>query len=99
MFAKEYAKALYELALESNSVSEINDNFKILLDGINENEDYMKVLTYPKISNSKKKKSILSMFPHNKLYRLQQVRFHSWNTMMENVRSWVLTCNVKPFHF
>ncbi len=61
MFAKEYAKALYELALESNSVSEINDNFKILLDGINENEDYMKVLTYPKISNSKKKKSIFDV--------------------------------------
>lgn len=58
MFAKEYAKALYELALSSNAIDEINENFKTLLDGILENEDYIKVLTYPRISNIKKKKSI-----------------------------------------
>lgn len=58
MFAKEYAKALYELAISSKALEEVKNNYDALINGIKENEEYMKVLTYPKISKANKKKSI-----------------------------------------
>lgn len=58
MVSKEYSKALYELADTNNFIDEINENLKSFILLLNENPDFIKVLTYPKISNQDKKKTI-----------------------------------------
>lgn len=58
MVSKEYSKALYELANKNNIVDEINENLKSFILLLNENPDFIKVLTYPKISNQDKKKTL-----------------------------------------
>lgn len=58
MVSKEYSKALYELADTNNIIDEINENLKSFILLLNENPDFIKVLTYPKISNQDKKKTI-----------------------------------------
>ena len=49
MLAKEYATAIFELASSNNVLNEIESEFNTLILAINENEDFMKVLTYPRI--------------------------------------------------
>lgn len=61
MLAKEYATAIFELASSNNVLNEIESEFNTLILAINENEDFMKVLTYPRIS-SKQKKNVLQMY-------------------------------------
>lgn len=58
MVANEYAKALFELARENKKVDVFLDNFDQLIKAIELNKDYMKVLTYPHISDSDKKESL-----------------------------------------
>ncbi len=58
MVENEYSKAIYELADENNIVEEISDNFEKFTLLLDENPDFIKVLTYPKISNSQKKQTI-----------------------------------------
>ena len=58
MLAKEYATALFELASSNNMLDEIINQFDTLMIAINENEDFMKVLTYPRISSKQKKECI-----------------------------------------
>lgn len=58
MVSKEYSKALYELADKNNQTDEINENLKSFVSLLNENPDFIKVLTYPKISNQDKKKTL-----------------------------------------
>lgn len=58
MLAKEYATALFELASSNNMLDEIINQFDTLMLAINENEDFMKVLTYPCISSKQKKECI-----------------------------------------
>jgi ATP synthase F1, delta subunit len=58
MLAKEYATALFELASSNNMLDEIINQFDTLMLAINENEDFMKVLTYPRISSKQKKECI-----------------------------------------
>lgn len=58
MVASEYGKALFELALEKNKSEIIEDNFNTFIAGLRNNPDYIKVLTYPRISNNQKKDSI-----------------------------------------
>lgn len=58
MLAKEYATAIFELASSNNVLAEIEKEFNTLILAINENEDFMKVLTYPRISVKQKKECI-----------------------------------------
>jgi F-type H+-transporting ATPase subunit delta len=58
MIADEYAKAIFDLALESNREELINDNFNLFVKLLHENPDYLKVLTYPRISDQEKKDNI-----------------------------------------
>ncbi len=55
MIALEYAKALYELSLENEKVDEIHYEFTTFVEAIKQEEDIIKVLTYPKIKNNSKK--------------------------------------------
>jgi len=58
MIAGEYAKAIFDLALEGNREELINDNFNLFVKLLHENPDYLKVLTYPRISDQEKKDNI-----------------------------------------
>jgi len=58
MIAEEYSKAIFELAQESNREELVNDNFNLLVKLLRENPDYLKVLTYPRISIQEKKENI-----------------------------------------
>ena len=58
MIADEYAKAIFDRALEGNREELINDNFNLFVKLLHENPDYLKVLTYPRISNQEKKDNI-----------------------------------------
>lgn len=59
MLAKEYATAIFELASSNNLLAEVEKEFNTLVLAIKTNEDFMKVLTYPRI-NSKQKKECIS---------------------------------------
>lgn len=59
MISNEYAKALFELANDYNQVEIIADNFKSFIEILKENQDYIKVLTYPTISSDEKKKCVV----------------------------------------
>ena len=61
MLAKEYATAIFELASSNNVLNEIENEFNTLILAINENEDFMKVLTYPRISSKQKKECITNV--------------------------------------
>ncbi len=58
MVSQEYSKAIYELACTNNIVDEINDNLNAFVSLLDENPDFVKVLTYPKISKEDKKKTL-----------------------------------------
>ena len=62
MISKEYAKALLSVAKDDNNLESICNDFDSFIKLINENDDYYKVLTYPNISNLKKKDSIKEVF-------------------------------------
>lgn len=61
MVGKEYAQAIYDLALANNVVDEIFENFKLFNELLIENKDYVKILTYPTIENKDKKRSLKSV--------------------------------------
>ncbi len=58
MVSQEYSKAIYELACTNNIVDEINDNLDAFVSLLDQNPDFIKVLTYPKISKEDKKKTL-----------------------------------------
>lgn len=60
MLAKEYATAIFELASSNNVLNEIENEFNTLILAINENEDFMKVLTY--LESHLSKKNVLQMY-------------------------------------
>lgn len=55
MIANEYAKALFQLAKEKHDVKNIHDQFRLLIDSINQNPDFYKVLSSPKFFDIEKK--------------------------------------------
>lgn len=61
MVANEYGKALFELAQKNENIEVVEDNFNTLIEGIKVNPDYLKVLTYPRVSINDKKNSIKSV--------------------------------------
>ena len=58
MIAYEYAKAIFELASSNNKEELVNDNFNLFIKLINDNPDYFKILTYPRITIKEKKDSL-----------------------------------------
>lgn len=58
MVANEYAKALYELASNHNKADLILEEFKVFCDSLKENKDFIKLLTYPTITNDQKKECL-----------------------------------------
>ena len=63
MVENEYAKAIYELALEEKKEQQFKDCFSALLEGL-KNKDFYNVLTSPFIDVNKKKDLIDTVF-HN----------------------------------
>lgn len=61
MLAREYATAIFELASSNNVLTEVENEFNTLMLAIDENEDFMKVLTYPRISSKQKKECITNV--------------------------------------
>lgn len=61
MLANEYANALFALATEKQIVEEIASEFKIFVDAINQNEDFLKVVLAPNINKNAKKMLISSI--------------------------------------
>ena len=54
MVESEYAKALYELAIEEKKEDVFEDSFKYVLEAY-KNEDFVKIMTSPFIDLSKQK--------------------------------------------
>lgn len=61
MVESEYAKALYELAVEYRSVKNIEEQFGAYVEALND-KDFYSVLTAPNIDISKKKEIIKNVF-------------------------------------
>lgn len=61
MVESEYAKAIYELALEENKEQQFKDCFNALLEGL-KNKDFYNILTSPFIDVNKKKSLIDTVF-------------------------------------
>ncbi|MCR5786814.1 MAG: ATP synthase F1 subunit delta [Acholeplasmatales bacterium] len=58
MIANEYAKAIFELAQANSEEELVNDNFNLFVKLLNDNPDFLKVLTYPRITLADKKDAI-----------------------------------------
>lgn len=61
MVAYEYAKAIHELASESNNVLIYQDYFDVLNSAINDNSEFMKLMTSFMLDKAEKKKIILNV--------------------------------------
>ncbi|HEY8365388.1 MAG TPA: ATP synthase F1 subunit delta [Haloplasmataceae bacterium] len=61
-YAKEYAIALFDLALEKNILDIIVDEFIKVTDIINEEKSFIKLLTHPELSKQEKKEIIGKTF-------------------------------------
>lgn len=61
MVESEYAKALYELAIEEKKEDVYEDSFKYVLEAY-KNEDFVKIMTSPFIDLSKQKELINNVF-------------------------------------
>ena len=81
MVSKEYSTALFNLCLENNNLEEISASFDVLCQAFKENPDYMKILTSPGISSSKKKESIKNVLENNDI-----VLLHFVNVLIDNDR-------------
>lgn len=58
MVEKEYATALFDLAIVENNLNVFLDEFKLLIEAFRMNPDFLKVLTYPNIDHAKKEESL-----------------------------------------
>jgi len=61
--ASRYAGALYEVAVESEQVTAVEEELGDLVRGIREVEDFERFLTHPLISRAKKEALVSSAFP------------------------------------
>jgi F-type H+-transporting ATPase subunit delta len=58
MIANEYAKAIFDLAQANSEEELVNDNFNLFVKLLNDNPDFLKVLTFPRITISDKKEAL-----------------------------------------
>jgi F-type H+-transporting ATPase subunit delta len=68
--AKRYAAALYELATETKSASEINRQLESLAQAWEQNDNFRQFLTNPRCSLTEKKELIASLAREMKLHQL-----------------------------
>ncbi len=97
MVANEYARALFELARDSRKIEIVNEQFESFIKALDENRDYLKVLTYPHIDLKQKKnslKSVLNSFDLDFVNFLQVVldhnRFKIIDEIYESYQNYVL---------
>ena len=81
MVANEYSKAIYELAKENNLCEEVLENFNYFTKLLKENPDFLKVLTYPKISRENKKKTL-----KDTLINFNELFINFLNVLIDNNR-------------
>lgn len=62
LIAKRYAKAVFELALELNTVEEVRTDMELILTVCKENKDFTQLLKSPVIKADKKMKILKSVF-------------------------------------
>ncbi|WP_032121310.1 F0F1 ATP synthase subunit delta [Clostridium amazonitimonense] len=59
---KRYALALYEVAEEKEKVEEYLQDLREIVDLIQNNEEFLKIIKHPQISTSRKKKTFIKIF-------------------------------------
>lgn len=62
LVSKTYGEALFELALEENTLDNIVDEVEFLKSAFTENNDLLKLLNHPKISKEEKKSVVENIF-------------------------------------
>lgn len=82
MHAKKYASALFEIAVEENSLDEIFCEVKQLRTIFSDNSDYLRVLSAPTLSFSEKEKSIDEVFKG----KLSETMYNTIMVLIENSR-------------
>lgn len=66
LVAKRYAEALFEVALESNTLEKTKEEIKFIANIIEDNSDFKTIITHPRVSKSEKKE-ILSNILKDKI--------------------------------
>lgn len=79
---KVYADALFELALEENSLDIVFEEMEFVLQVMNENEDYLKLLSVPTVSENDKKAMLSEAFEE----KLCDTVFNFLNVLCDNGR-------------
>ena len=62
MVSKEYAKAIFEIALENNKEDKYLELLKMVLKTLDKNEDFKKILNSPFISEDEKNNLLINVF-------------------------------------
>lgn len=60
--SKRYAKAIYDAALKNNQVFEVFETLYVLLEHINNDEDFRKFITYPTVEVKEKQQLICKLY-------------------------------------
>ena len=60
--ASTYAQALFDAALESNVLEDIKNDFNVIRSVMNEQPQFMEILTLPKLDKTDKKELIKTIF-------------------------------------
>ena len=90
---KEYALALFAIALENDSLEQINDDLRTVNDAIKENPDYMGFLINPAIPKSERLQSISDVFED----RVDENVFAMLNVLCDHGDMFVLGETVDEF--
>ena len=62
LVSKTYGEALFKLAMEENTLDQIAEEAKVVLEAFQKNEDLAKLLNHPKVSKEEKIKVIENIF-------------------------------------
>ena len=62
LISKTYGEALFKLAMEENTLDQIAEEAKVVLEAFQKNEDLAKLLNHPKVSKEEKIKVIENIF-------------------------------------
>lgn len=98
MVGNEYAKAIYELAQETNKIKKFSECFVAVSETAFKNNDFMEILTSPVINTKKKKEIIKNVYSSldedfiNFLYVIiDHNRFSLFNDIYDEYENLVLT--------
>lgn len=62
LVAKRYAEALFEVALESQTLDKTKEEINFIANAIDENSDFKIIITHPQVSKEEKKEILSSVF-------------------------------------